>query len=443
VALIALVLLLRDDGRSSGRAQPEPRAIEAEATRPPRELVEARASDAATAASAPAGGEPRRAAVEETPAAPSAAGWTVRVVRDGEPVADAEVTWLARGEMRSDMSGADAFERYWSASAALRPVARTSPQGETRVPPLATDSVVVARAGKSIGMRVIREPISATLEIRLQDDRDLEVRVTHASGAPADEVEVVVRLTIGHSEHRTRQTTDAAGLARFRRLGFGRDLDDTTTGAASVEGFFEPVLEAPFAVRAWPERPVELVLPPHGSLRIDVADARGEPVASSARPVELTLQREALPGAALYERERLHGTLEDGSVTFALIGLGLELEVAFDDRPRHAPARLGVSGPRRAGEQVVVRMELAGHAAELRVRVLAPEGEPLRESDLDLTHTVRMNGGMISDGDSARTDADGRLRLALEEEWSAGKAITLELAGVPSRGSMLKLDAGA
>jgi hypothetical protein len=266
------------------------------------------------------------------------------------------------------------------------------------------------------------------------------VRVVDERGLPRADVPVELRLEHGGGTSSVLgRTRGDEGLATFRRVGEGWGLDlERCSATASIAGVFERPIERTYPFREWPQAPVELVLPAHGSVVVLLLDAAGDALPDPRREVELAIAREQQPGASLWNAAGTSSTeVEGGRARFGFVGLGLELEATFDGRPERGRASTTLRGPTRPGEEVSVQLICRGPASELLFRALDPGGTPLAERELELSLVRRIGGGSLSTGESRTTDAGGRVRIALLEPWSAGSTLTLELTCRVSAGDTL------
>jgi len=423
VALGALVWLATRGGRES-----RPRAaVPASQASVPSEAAELRpAATLAEAEVAPASStrDPARAA----PSAP--ASWSVRVLREGVPEAGAQVAWATVEELRAIRGERDSLERVKRAGHH----AQTDAAGQARIPALGEHAQVVAWSGPWLAQHTLgAEPSALPLELELSLDRTLRVRVVDPFGKPARGVPVRARLMSGRVEHTASETSGADGLAEFRHLGlgpgFGQGLDPAlATGRVGLEGVFTTPVEAAFSLSALPAEPLLLVLPACGSVVVEVRDEHGQPVERAERYVQLARARADQSGTRIYgDVENVERELSAGQARFEYVGLDLELEAALDDRPAHEPVESVFTGPRRIGEECRAKLTLSGPKTVLLLRAYHPSGEPLREAELDARRLRAMGGGSIADGDTLRTDGEGRARMPLNDPWTEGTALTLRL----------------
>ena len=358
------------------------------------------------------------------------ASWSVRVLREGAPVVGAEVAWASPEELSAIRGEPDYVER----AKRVGHRAETDAAGLARIPALGERALVVAWSGAWLAMRSLgAEAPEQPLELELQLDRTLRVRVVDPLHAPVRGVTVRARLMAGRVEHMNREVTGADGLVAFRHLGvgtgFGHGLDPAlASGKLTLDGVFTTPVEAAFSLSALPAEPIELVLPACGSVVVEVRDEHGQPVTHAARYVQLERARADQSGTQIYgNRENVERELEDGVARFAHVGLDLELEAALDDRPAHEPVETVFAGPRRMGEELHATLTLRGPQTVLLLRVLHPSGEPLRGAEVEAPLTRAMGGGTISDGNTLRTDEEGRARMPLNEPWSEGTTLTMRL----------------
>lgn len=294
----------------------------------------------------------------------------------------------------------------------------------------------VARAREAAGVLAeSSEAVVAPAE-PLLPARRLRVRVRAESGDALQHMDVRIELASELHQRSTSHTaqTDAHGLATFDGLERDDVLgDEDLEVRVSLEALFLPVVETRFLGEPWPSEPVELVVPGSGAVVVTVVDEKGELLSGRGRDVELTVERELQPGAQVWrESARLTRTLDEGQATFPVVGLGLELQASYDDRPDHPPGQVEFAGPARPGEQVRVELRLPEPEAVLTLRLLAPDRTPLASVPVEVGFRRVIGDGSFSSSDQRSTDGEGRLAVSLREGWSEGERRELTLSHRPT-----------
>ncbi|HEX5054179.1 MAG TPA: hypothetical protein VFZ65_20540 [Planctomycetota bacterium] len=324
----------------------------------------------------------------------------------GEPVADAEVEWTDElSRARLEQLPPDRQQRARAAGLAAWH-GRSDSRGIVRVH-LGDPTEVRARKGELTGsLDCYRDTVPPEgFRVELFEDRPLQVRVRDGQGRPVAGVELRIRCEGARSTYATgrREYTGPDGLATFEHL---RDIDqrrntgwerardeqwivqaatgDRTSGAAT----FDPL--------APPRSPIDLTLPPCGSVRVRVESGGTELTG------RLSLRVFGDGGPNMF----LEPAAGDGSgdgVLFPFVVLGREVEATARLGPLTARER-GM-GPRQVGEQRVLVISLDAEQPVLTGRLVDAARQPLgnRSFRYDLPGCTT---------ETSTTDAEGRFRFA-------------------------------
>jgi hypothetical protein len=367
-----------------------------------------------------------RREVESSAPRADASTWIVRVLRDGQPAADVEIAWATPEVQESSEAlpgdaSPDWFGRAWHAGRHTR----SDALGEASVPALEAESLLLARDGDALAHHRVGSEDASPIVLALRRDYTLRVRVVDSSGTPRAALDVLADVSDPSRPPRLRATTDSEGVATFFHLGASGALDpDHAGGRVFVDGLFEPPVEAVFGFRAFPEHPLELALPLHGSVEVEVVHASGEP-AQVSKPAHLSPVQSS--GTLLGKRStRASSGVVAGRASFPLVQLELTLQAELDDRPDHYAARVRFEGPVRPGEQRTARLVLTP-AAVIRFRVLAPSGEPLSGREIVAIFERATAASRSSFDSTVSTDAEGFVRLPVTEPWNEGTRLSLTL----------------
>ena len=160
--------------------------------------------------------------------------------------------------------------------------------------------------------------------------------------------------------------------------------------------------------------PVRLVVPPTGSVRLDVLDEAGRPLDGDLVSI---LALPALAGTEINEAAwwRMTARAQAGVVTLERVGLGLVLDLTLSSRDPLREARLGLRGPTREGQQVRAELSYAPPPAVLLAALVDPQGEPLAERRGSLLVDLDGPEGRVVQGVELRTDAEGRMEVTLPD----------------------------
>lgn len=377
------------------------------------------------------------------------------VASDGSPVADVDVlyvdsaatdAWRASGTIPSSVRFEDVAER-----SGLR--FRTNGSGTTSVPQSRDGAFVgVAHAGSWAEARIEADTDRVTL--RLEPDFALDVRVRGANAA--DLAVIVLTRNEEGAQERTRGRTDAQGRVRFERLGPVARMArrHSMPVVVAVEVLSSTPVLAEFASDAWPERPLELVLPETGEVHVEFFHperALSEPeIALLARgdsACTLSYSRDELGRQVERRRQEPQGSLvstfkgwgretpaitgstralEGARATFGAVGLGLELAVR-SSLAGWSTNETTFRGPSRAGERVIVRIPLVGERPQLSGRLVDASGRPFARREFVATFTMHSQLGHTA-MERGTTDVDGRFRGLGNVPWASGGHFDVTIA---------------
>ena len=337
---------------------------------------------------------------------------------DGEPVADAEVLWFEFAEIDGDrLLRLDAMRRDPEDNA--RRMARrfkTDAAGHCVVPYCRELTLVMARKGPLFGGIRLSPTAKSPLKIDVAPDEFVRVRVRDPDGQPVPNVPLDVNAYSGpRSDGFLRFAADDQGEASLKNLGLFFDLFRFEPRANLAPGFpMQGRPEVDFIPSPPPAEPVELVLPPQGSVVVHVVDAAGNPLLlsglASLRAVGL---KPPLTGPLVAPGD-FRAACTAGEARWSPVGTGLRLEavVRFDDG---SEARATGDGPATAGEDAEILVTKGVRPPFVVGRALDAAGEPLVERrfearpfyEFDLAPTGRVR--------AFRTDFGGNFAVELGE----------------------------
>lgn len=263
----------------------------------------------------------------------------------------------------------------------------------------------------------------------------VRVLVLDPAQRPVADVPVSLFLEIGGSSYDLPRRTGDDGLAVYEQVGktLGRSIQGAVARARIVGTFRTPIASESWTGE-WPADPVVLVLPPSGSVVVEVRDATGTPLSTNK---EVSLEPEGVREAGTYlwnaAQQAPRAAVEDGLARFAPVELGLSLRARIDGRPEHGRGEVVFPGPVKEGQEVHALLVPDEAPAVLVLRFLAPGGRPLAETEVETSWRRRMDGAMLmSGGTPRRTDADGRRRITVDEPWHEGSVVELVARHAPS-----------
>lgn len=222
--------------------------------------------------------------------------------------------------------------------------------------------MIEARKGRLWGFAVANKGTKEPVEILIQVDQVLRVRVASPDGRPRVGVPIALRKRTGERPLRyTQKLTETEapdGIGFFQHVQRRFELQGngwhTTLAFPMLDQPTIPVVEG-----AVPTEPVELVLPGAGTVDIRVRDENGKPLRTE-EPIGVFVEAFPDPSESQpiwpdgpWSRPRLDGA---GNAQVAWIGLGLHLRVtarATSADSERMPVKVELPGPVTDGETVV------------------------------------------------------------------------------------------
>lgn len=246
--------------------------------------------------------------------------------------------------------------------------------------------------------------------------KGIDVLVVDHRGKPVAGVPValVQQWSHGHRSKMVSQVTDRDGRVR---------LDNSTmryyTASFGLTFRVEPwiPLRNPIGVEVDPKshvndpnKPIKLVLPPYGQVRVYVTDEQDRPV----RGIDKLLLQvpQGFQNPATYEVSA--GEQDYG--TFPFVEVGVEVTVWCNFRGMARPQRLVEAGPRHFQELRV--LTLKGVSAPLAAQLIVQDaaGQVLKSESVG----VLFAGQRDFQGKVVRTDREGRLRVLVPNLFETG-----------------------
>lgn len=383
------------------------------------------AVEASAAADAGAGAEAgtRDAVASHVPLVPipDDAKWTeVRIVdkETEEPVPDAIVAWFddettkrlqeeprLLGDDRSAWQDAEqlAMRFGWHTTSDARGIARVHQANSTQV---------IARHGDRYGWLQLGKDLVAPRDghkLKIAPDLSLPIRVVQADGEPAFDVPVAIAVhdAQGRFQHvwnwGPMATTRAPdGIARIPHLQSHfrdeeRPQNQSYRARTLLPGHADPGVE--FAPQSPPKEPIELRLPPCGSVKARI-DVPGQVFDEKTRVMlyENSRNREWMSSRANLER-RLDA---DGWARFPHVPLGKDLQAWAAVLGGNVGKQF--AGPMAAGAEVEVVLTTTDDQILVTGRLLDSDRAPIA----DQTFLFRMSGQQMGTEANLRTDAGGR-----------------------------------
>jgi hypothetical protein len=377
----------------------------------PSSPIDSRVADPATAPARSASTSVREEAAVATvrPAIPADAVWVeVRIVDavTKAPVPGADVWWKdattdARFATLTDEERRAFVRAEWFEIDVARGLGwhvRADAHGIVRVHAHLQTSFVVASHDEQMGgVSVAVEDARRGVDLMLERELGLTVRVVDESGNPCARVTVGLDLP----DSPLVLTTDAGGQVRFCHLQWRLDLDQgRRVGVPASVRLRDPGFALPpvsFDVLDPPADPVTIVLPPTGELHVSLSGA-------SARAVGDFMAAWWMGEVHAYS---CLGPDPDGIVRFRFVPLGVLAQVHA--RVRGFSEERAVVGPVRPGQVVHVAFELPADSVVVTGRVVDLDGRPIVSTDVALEYGWSWGSG----SDTVETDQHGSFELVV------------------------------
>ncbi len=399
-------------GTASESAPPEPGTWRgAESVVPPPGSLERRASEpAAPATDAPAY------------AAPAAAGegFLARVVRkdEGAPIPYADVFLLDVENVDEQQLRAAMIESA-SILHVIEKLAvryRAGADGSVRLPLPRGRLWMAGRLERWFGFYEGASIPEDGVTIECVQMSSVAARVTDAAGQPQPGLPVQLRVGQGGMDRGMFAVqTDAQGVGLIQPLDLLiPDMPSDAVFAVQLGGIFAEPVRAEFDPRQPPEQPLELLLPPHGSLEVSIFSADGAPWAGPAFVQLLPVAQDRPSDPEMSPAEGLSGLLKEGRARLRPVGLNQPMRVIALREDGTKIGELLATGPALAGERVRVEIREQGGVSVLTGRVLRADGQPVAQALLhyELASKSLFNGE--NQEGQLRTDEKGGFRLAVE-----------------------------
>jgi hypothetical protein len=305
---------------------------------------------------------------------------------------------------------------------------RSDADGVVRVAPPVRGALLVAEVGNVRGVLFVPPASNAPATLELGPPLELAVRVLDGGGAGHAGVAVGIakrERSVG-AKALAQAVTDDAGIATLR------DLDLHLNGRAASGrwwvGLAFPTGTArgrTVELRDAPETPLEIELPPTGSLALQVAGPGGEPLPIEGKAL-LDVRRARAAAADPKPSTKVEpfdvAIGADGAGEVANLGLGLQFRVHAQLAGRQ-PVELDAVGPVHAGERVAIAIPAGAAGPIVAGRALDAAKAPLADADLVAELACR-DGTTAADETktSTRTDEEGRFTFDFSKADARARA---------------------
>ncbi|MFO1054760.1 MAG: hypothetical protein U1F36_21260 [Planctomycetota bacterium] len=256
------------------------------------------------------------------------------------------------------------------------------------------------------------EFLSAALVLVLDADDEVRVRVIEGGGRAVPGVEV--RALLGEDGRKAgfwKGTSDRAGIVTMSRI---RQLARNAAGDAfgpdrtirfQVHALLKPLPCVDVSLGDLPRDAVDLLLPPHGSVSLELDPDPAKPQGHGT--------------ASLWDdgAEGFGAVLEDGRCSFPIVGLSRALHLQVRREGALRSQSIDFEGPVAPGQDVHVRVPIAEEGGVVAVRLLDEEQTPLRDVDVQMSFFLSAENRERASSDSSRSDGEGRIRFLIQDEW--------------------------
>ncbi|GEM_PF-4567613 len=428
------------------------------------------------------------------PPSPLKRTWKVLVLdrETGKPVPEAQVFLLdeTRALSRSLVERRTPLVRQEELGKSLltpRP-AVTDKKGLAWIPPFPGErGLLLCRKGKRMGVWYSPSiPFKRMIQVEIGPPVLIEARVVDSGGRPLEGVPLILLpeendLSIYPKLGIWTQTRGPGGTATFEIFpGMIPRAGKKSSGLLLVDLPFQSPLERKVSFRPPSPGPIELALPPTGSLEIHFLDPDGrlcreelgvemhgfsetaevldggaeeKPAVPPPAPGPRTVRMEPspLPVVPLAEEAPSRLTTRSGKIVLPWVGLGMGFQIwayrLLESGLRTAPVEACIHGPTSSKEKLLLRAVLpAFQGVTLKGRVLGPRGGPLEDAPLSWTLSISRAGISTSLEGRVRTGPQGGFFCPLPKDSLPSGKIIFRFAEIgrfsPRGGSYISLPPG-
>ena len=377
-----------------------------------RETVEV---DPATAASAPRGFE------EYT----GEDGALVRVVdrESGEPVEGAEVLLVVRDELEESQLALAMLAGGRELRGILREFGhryKTGADGTVRTRPFTDYPILLATHEGRSGFNWQSEPGTREVEIEIEPELVVRVKVVDRDGQPVADAPVALRMDDpNYSFTLFTRNTDARGVLVLDDLNpylesMGSREANLVIALATLQPSdqMDETTQVALDSKVQESGEIQLIMPETGQIVVEVVHPDGTPYQGSGA---VTLRRDgSQSGFGPRQPENVMRTLENGHAVFHHVALGLQLTAELHSIESRNSQTLDGAGPTAPGERVVLRVERPAYP-EVTVRLVDSDANPYAEQRVLLAVESEHQHGSYSNNLNKQTDDSGALTFELEE----------------------------
>ncbi len=431
---------------------------------------------------------------ETAPPSPLKRTWKVLVLdrETGKPVPEAQVFLLDETQAlsRSLVERRTPLVRLEELEKSLltpRP-AVTDPKGLAWIPPFPGErGLLLCRKGKRKGVWYSPSfPFKRMIQVEIGPPVLLEARVVDSGGRPLEGVPLVLfpeekEVSANPQLGIWTQTRGPGGTATFELFpGMLPRVGKESSGLLLVDLPFQSPLERKVSLRPLSPGPIELALPPTGSLEIHFLERDGRPCRTNLEvevhgyvetvelldegaeekpavpppapgPSAVRLKPSPIPFASLAEEAPSRLTTSSGKIVLPWVGLGMGFRIVayrlLQSGIRAARVETDIYGPTSSQKKFLLRAVLPSfHEVTLKGKVRAPRGGPLEEAPLSWRLVTSRAGISKSVEGRLRTGPRGDFSCPLAQGSLTSGKVYFQVAEIgrfsPRRGPYLPLPPG-
>lgn len=305
---------------------------------------------------------------------------------------------------------------------------RSDAKGEVMIPDPTGDLLIAGRTPTHFNFAFDIDDDPEEYILRLNPTELLAVKVIDEEGRPVKGAPVSLRMrNNGFSQDLIQAHSGADGIANLKIFDLIKmELSDDDVAVALLALTDTPI-EADVKLRELPEEPLVLTMPRLGMVEVRVFDDTGALVKDSyivdlaliedeefqqQEDTELNYWREARP--------HIVGPTRDGIAVFPLVQPGTKLRAVAVSRDGEKRAHVDAHGPARIGEKVSISVAPELDRPIVTGRIVNEEGMAGANLTMKSRLSTKRRGNSSSHNGNIKTDAEGRFRMVLEDEFEDG-----------------------
>ena len=305
---------------------------------------------------------------------------------------------------------------------------RADARGQVMIPDPIGDLLIAGRTPTHFNFAFDVDDDAEEFTLRLNEVELLKVKVVDDLGRPVKGAPVSLRMhNNSFSQDLIQAHTNADGIAALKIFNLIKiELADDEVSVALLALTDDPI-ERLIDLKDLPKEPPVLTMPQLGQVEVKVLDDLGEPVKDSfmvdlAIITDAEFQAEGDGQLDYWTEAHPHITTpsRNGMARFPLVQPGTKLRAIAVSRDQEKRDHVDGFGPARTGEKTTLTVMPAVDRAVVVGRILNEEGAVGANLSLKSRLSARSNGSSFSHNETLRTDAEGRFRMVLEEDYEDG-----------------------